>query len=81
MAQAQAWRVLRATIASAIVGALFGCGGGESSGLLGGGQGPDPAVQDFPLVYVKRPLLLDDMGALIQFEVRDPNGYILVFSG
>ncbi len=35
-----------------------------SGGVLGGGQNPDPAVQDFPVAYVKRPLLRDDMGAL-----------------
>ncbi len=58
MAQAHALRLLRAAVLGAIVGAtLTGCGGGGSgsSGVLGGGQNPDPAVQDFPVAYVKRP--------------------------
>jgi len=81
MAQAQAWRVLRAAFYGAIAGvALSGCGGGSSgsasSGLLGGGQDPDPAVQDFPVAYVKRPLLLDDQGALMTFEVREPTAFM-----
>jgi len=53
---------------------IVGCGGGSGSGsslLLGGDQDPDPAVQDFPIAYVKRPLLLDDAGALLSFEVRN----------
>lgn len=80
MAQAQALRLLRAAFLSAVVGvALSGCGGGSGSGsssLLGGGQDPDPAVQDFPVAYVKRPLLLDDDGALLTFDVRDPTAFM-----
>ena len=34
------------------------CGGGDDL-LLGTSQQPDPAVQDFALAYVKRPLLVD----------------------
>ena len=68
MAQAHALRLLRAALLGAIVGVtLTACGGGggeSSSGLLGGGQNPDPAVQDFPVAYVKRPLLLDEDGDL-----------------
>jgi hypothetical protein len=58
---------------------LTACGGGSgggSSGVLGGGQNPDPAVQDFPVAYVKRPLLLDDQGALLTFDVRDPTAFM-----
>ncbi len=80
MAQAQALRLLCAALFSAIAGVtLVGCGGGSggsSSGLLGGGQDPDPAVQDFPVAYVKRPLLLDDDGALLTFDVRDPTAFM-----
>jgi Hydrazine synthase alpha subunit middle domain len=80
MAQAYALRLLRAALVSAILGTLLaGCGGGSgssSSGLLGGGQDPDPAVLDFPVAYVRRPLLLDDMGALQTFEVRDPTAFM-----
>ena len=35
MAQAQAWRVLRGTILSAIVGAVFGCGGVGNAAIAG----------------------------------------------
>lgn len=79
MAQAQALRLLRAALMSAIVGVTLtacGGGGGESSGLLGGGQNPDPAVQDFPVAYVKRPLLLDQDGNLMTFDVRDPTAFM-----
>ncbi len=76
MAQTKAWRALRGTLVGAMVGALVGCGG-ESGGVLGGGQDPDPAVQDFPLVYVKRPLLRDeDTNELLEFEVRDPTVFM-----
>jgi hypothetical protein len=53
---------------------IAGCGGGSgstSSLSLGGDQDPDPVVQDFPIAYVKRPLLLDDNGDLLTFGVRD----------
>jgi hypothetical protein len=71
-------RTLRRWCAAMAVGAgvaaLSGCGGGAggSSGLLSGGQNPDPAVQDFPVAYVKRPLIRDDQGALETEDVRDP---------
>jgi hypothetical protein len=79
MAQAFGLRLLRAAMLGTIVGAaLTGCGGGASgsSGVLGGGQNPDPAVQDFPVAYVKRPLLLDDQGALKAFDVRDATEFM-----
>ena len=50
--------------------ALSGCGGGGSS--LSGSQGQDPVIVDYPIAYVKRPLLLDDDGNLQTFDVRDP---------
>lgn len=52
---------------------LVGCGGGSGgSTVLGGDQGPDPVVVDFPIVYVERPLLFDDSGALAATDPRDP---------
>jgi len=75
MARIRSWRRLcAAMVVGAGVGALGGCGGGAggSSGLLGGGQNPDPAVQDFPVAYVKRPLIRDDQGVLETEDVRDP---------
>lgn len=78
MAQAHALRRIRSAVFGAILGGtLTACGGGAGSGgVLGGGQNPDPAVQDFPVAYVKRPLLRDDMGALQTFEVRDPTVFM-----
>ena len=53
--------------------ALVACGGGSSSGssALGGSQDPDPVVVDFPIAFVKRPLVLDANGDLITSAVRD----------
>lgn len=52
---------------------LTGCGGGSdtsSSGGLSGSQDPDPVLVDFPIAYVKRPLLVDDNGDLLTTQVR-----------
>jgi hypothetical protein len=56
-----------------LLGTLAACGGGGNGGssILGGSQSPDPVVVDFPLVYVKRPLLLDDNGELVTSNVRN----------
>jgi hypothetical protein len=56
------------------VSLIAGCGGGSGSAnslSLGGNQDPDPAVQDFPIAYVKRPLLLDGTGDLLTFGVGE----------
>lgn len=37
-----------------------------------GDQGPDPVVVDYPIAYIKRPLVRDDQGALQQPDIRDP---------
>ncbi len=56
---------------------LAGCGSGSSSGDsssgagFGGGQDPDPVVVDYPVAYIKRPLLVDDEGNLLTTEVRE----------
>jgi hypothetical protein len=50
---------------------LSACGGGGGGGVeIGDGQEPDPVVLDFPLAYVKRPLILDDNGDLVQGDLR-----------
>ena len=60
----------------AVVGTLVllsACSGGSSSsdsGSLGNSQDPDPVVLDFPIAYVKRPLLVDEDGNLVAREVR-----------
>ncbi len=61
-----------------VAGALLvtaGCGGGGSGeGRIGfgGGQDPDPVILDFPIAYVKRPVTLDDQGAPIELDIREP---------
>lgn len=58
--------------------ALTACGGGSGSGssLTLGGQNPDPVVLDFPIVYVKRALVLDANGDLQTTEVRDAAAFM-----
>jgi hypothetical protein len=52
--------------------ALSACGGGSGGGVeIGAGQEPDPVVVDFPVAYVKRPLVLDDNGALVEGDLRE----------
>src|SRR5262245_11231347 len=52
--------------------ALSACGGGGDGGgvEIGDGQEPDPVVLDVPVAYVKRPLVLDDNGDLVQGDLR-----------
>ncbi len=70
------FRVFRSAqfvVALVCVGLLGGCGGGSDTGSsngLGGGQDPDPVLVDFPIAYVKRPLLVDDNGDLLTTQVR-----------
>ncbi len=49
-----------------------GCGGGDGGGVaIGSGQDPDPAVLDVPIAYVRRPLPLDDQGAVTASDLRE----------
>ena len=65
--------IAKIVLACVAVVTLSACGSGSSSGSsgLGDGQAPDPVVVDFPLVYVKRPLLTDDNGELLASRVRE----------
>jgi len=58
--------------------ALAGCGGGSGS-TIGGTASTDPVVLDFPVAYVKRPLLFQDndpvLGDLLTTNVRDPAAF------
>jgi len=47
-----------------LVGILASCGGTET--------GADPGIENFPIAYVKRTILVDDEGMLIQPDVRRP---------
>lgn len=58
---------------------LVGCGGGSGS-TIGGTASDDPVVLDFPIAYVKRPLLFQDndpvLGDLLTTNVRDPAAFL-----
>ncbi|UCC57481.1 MAG: hypothetical protein JSU75_06175 [Gammaproteobacteria bacterium] len=47
-----------------LLSVLAACGGGE-------GQDPDPFVNDSGLAFVRRPVVLDDTGALVQPDIRE----------
>jgi len=52
--------------------ALGACDGANQGVQLGTGQAPDPVIIDFPIAYVKAPLLFDeDDGTLVQTDVRE----------
>ncbi len=67
----------RALVAAWVVLTLLGCGSGSGSGssALGGGQSVDPVVVDFPIAYVRRPLLFDVDGNLLTSGVRRPTDF------
>ena len=57
-------------VAGCLLLLLAACGGGEGGGG-GGGQDPDPFVNDVGLAFVRRPVMLDDTGALVQPDLRE----------
>lgn len=66
----------RSAVVLSIACLLVACGGGSSGVSLGSGQDPDPVVLDFPIAYVKRPVLFDDTGLdLRTIEVREAFGF------
>ena len=42
------------------------------NGCTGPGEGANPGVNDAPIAYVKRPILLDNDGLPEQYDVREP---------
>ena len=59
-------------VASALA-VLVGCnsgGDGDAVGF-GSGQAPDPVALEFPIVYVKRPIPVDDAGVLLEEDIRE----------
>lgn len=67
---------IRLLFAVSVVLACAACGGsaGQSSSGSDGGtfsDGGDPAIVDFPIAYVKRPLLVDDDGDLETSSIRE----------
>jgi len=64
-------RCARLTVPLIISAALLAaCGGGSDGVGLAGGQGPDPVVVDIPIAYVKRPVPLNNQGAVVSSDVR-----------
>ncbi len=61
-------RLLARSIAGLLAAVLAACGGG---GGVGGGQNPDPVIVDVPIAYVKRPVPVDDQGAVQPSDVRE----------
>jgi hypothetical protein len=60
-------RVRAAAIVLAVTGA--GCDGGSAL-MPGGDQAPDPVVVDFPLAYIKRPLVVEGNGTPLTVDAR-----------
>ena len=52
--------------------ALIACDGANQGVQIGNGQAPDPVVVDFPIAYIKAPLVFDeDDGMLVQSDLRE----------
>jgi hypothetical protein len=67
-------RIVRGQVTAlvAIVLALSACDGANQGVQIGNGQSPDPVIIDFPIAYVKAPLVFDDDdGELVQTDVRE----------
>ncbi|MEO1575063.1 MAG: hypothetical protein AAFU65_08905 [Pseudomonadota bacterium] len=64
----------RAGLATLVVTAaalLAGCSGEDGDQIgVATGQSPDPVVIDIPIAYVKRPLPVDDGGAIVVDDAR-----------
>lgn len=61
----------RALALLAVSCALVACDGANQGVQIGTGQKPDPVVIDFPIAYIKKPLVLDDQGLLVQPDLRE----------
>ena len=63
---------LRSAAAAAALTLLCGCGGGGQSNkiALGSGQDADPVTVDFPVFYVKRPVMNDD-DEIVENDARE----------
>ena len=65
---------VRWTLPLAAALAVSACGGDGSGGDgvgFGSGQDADPVALDFPIVYVRRPIPVDDNGDALQVDIRD----------
>jgi hypothetical protein len=51
---------------------IVSCDGANQGVQIGNGQTPDPVVIDFPIAYIKSPLVFDeDDGTLVQTDLRE----------
>ena len=51
---------------------MASCDGANQGVQLGNGQSPDPVIVDFPIAYIKAPLVFDeDDGMLQQTDLRE----------
>jgi len=51
---------------------LISCDGANQGVQIGNGQSPDPVVIDFPIAYIKAPLVFDENdGTLVQTDLRE----------
>lgn len=68
-------RTTRSTTLAALLALVVAAGcssGGEGDTVgFGAGQAPDPVALEFPIVYVKRPIPLDDDGAIVEEDIRE----------
>lgn len=68
---AQHTRFVLATLVLSVVALLAGCSGEDGDQIgVATGQSPDPVVIDIPIAYVKRPLPVDDGGAIVVDDAR-----------
>lgn len=69
----QSFSPIAAWLAGAAAALLVGCsGGGEGDTVgFGSGQDPDPVALEFPIVYVQRPIPLDDNMQPITEDLRE----------
>ncbi|MEL6870854.1 MAG: hypothetical protein AAFO81_13725 [Pseudomonadota bacterium] len=64
-------RILAAIVATAVLAACDS-GGDEGDQVgFGSGQAPDPVALEFPIVYVKRPLPVDEDGEAVTEDLRE----------
>ena len=63
-------RALMVPLVLAVATACSSGGEGDTVGF-GSGQAPDPVALEFPIVYAKRPIPLDDTGALVEEDIRE----------
>ena len=63
---------MRSVALLAFMYVIAACDGANQGVQIGNGQNPDPVVVDFPIAYIKAPLVFDeDDGMLVQTDLRE----------